>query len=75
MKKNTPYFGIYVKKGDSYAFLKKSEFKNLLLYRTERELYTYKSQKRFLYSFQKTLDRSYSLIRMYKCYNLELSEQ
>lgn len=52
-----------------------SEFKNLLLYRTERELYTYKSQKRFLYSFQKTLDRSYSLIRMYKCYNLELSEQ
>lgn len=73
--KKTPYFDIYVKKGDSYAFLKKSEFKNLLLYRTERELYTYKFQKRFLYSFQKTLDRSYSLIRMYKCYNLELSEQ
>lgn len=24
-----------------------SEFKNLLLYRTERELYTYKSQKTF----------------------------
>ena len=52
-----------------------SEFKNLLLYCTERELYTYKSQKRFLHSFRKTLDRSYSLIRMYKCYNLELSEQ
>ena len=24
-EKKTPYFGIYVKKGDSYAFLKKSE--------------------------------------------------
>ena len=51
------------------------EFKRLLLYRTERELYTYKSQKRFLRSFRKTPDRPYSLIRMYKCYNLELSEQ
>ena len=44
------------------------EFKRLLLYRTERELYTYKSQKRFLH-------RPYSLIRMYKRHNLELSEQ
>ena len=52
-----------------------SEFKNLLLYRTERELYTYKSQKRFLHSFRKTPDRPYSPIRMYKRHNLELSEQ
>ena len=40
---------------------------------TKRKLYTYKFQKRFFHFFWKTLDRSYSLIRMYKCYNLELS--
>ena len=51
------------------------EFKRLLLYRAERELYTYKSQKRFLRSFRKTPDRPYSPIRMYKRHNLELSEQ
>ena len=53
----------------------RSEFKNFLLYHNKRELYTYKFQKRFLHFFWKTLDRSYSLIRMYKCYNLELSGQ
>lgn len=52
-----------------------SEFKHFFLYYNKRELYTYKFQKRFLYFFWKTLDRSYSLIRMYKCYNLELSGQ
>ena len=51
------------------------EFKRLLLYRTERELYTYKSQKRFLRSFRKTLGQAMLPIRMRKCYNLELSEQ
>lgn len=52
-----------------------SEFKDFFLYHNKRELYTYKFQKRFLFFFWKTLDRSYSLIRMYKCYNLELSGQ
>lgn len=52
-----------------------SEFKDFFLYHTKKELYTYKFQKRFLYFFWKTLDRSYSLIRMYKCYNLELADQ
>lgn len=52
-----------------------SEFKYFFLYHNKKELYTYKFQKRFLFFFWKTLDRSYSLIRMYKCYNLELSGQ
>lgn len=52
-----------------------SEFKDFFLYHNKRELYTYKFQKRFLFFFWKTLDRSYSLIRMYKCYNLELLGQ
>jgi len=52
-----------------------SECKDFFLFHTKRELYSYKFQKRFLFFFWKTLDRSWSLNRIYKCYYLEITGQ